>query len=44
MAFLSENALYEAGRRSDLCLACFSGIYPTALYSSIEDANKEGKF
>ena len=44
LAFLSENALYEAGRRSDLCLACFSGIYPTALYSSIEDANKEGKF
>ena len=44
LAFLSESALYEAGKRSDLCLACFSGIYPTALYSSIEDANKEGKF
>ena len=44
LAFLSEDALYEAGRRSDLCLACFSGKYPTALYSSIEDANKEGKF
>lgn len=44
LAFLSESALYEAGKRSDLCLACFSGIYPTALYSSLEDANKDGKF
>ena len=44
LAFLSENALYEAGQRSDLCLACFSGKYPTSLYSSLEDANKEGKF
>ncbi len=44
LAFLSESALYEAGRRSDLCLACFSGVYPTALYSSLEDANKDGKF
>ena len=25
LAFLSESALYEAGKRSDLCLACFSG-------------------
>ena len=30
LAFLSESALYEAGKRSDLCLACFSGVYPTA--------------
>lgn len=44
LAFLSESALYEAGKRSDLCLACFSGVYPTALYSSLEDANKDGKF
>lgn len=44
LAFLSESALYEAGRRSDLCVACFSGVYPTALYSSLEDANKDGKF
>ncbi len=44
LAFLSEGALYEAGHRSELCLACFSGKYPTYLYQSIEDANKEGKF
>ena len=44
LAFLSESALYEAGKRSDLCLACFSDVYPTALYSSLEDANKDGKF
>ena len=44
LAFLSESALYEAGKRSDLCLACFSGVYPIALYSSLEDANKDGKF
>ena len=44
LAFLSESALYEAGKRSDLCLACFNGVYPTALYSSLEDANKDGKF
>lgn len=44
LAFLSESALYEASKRSDLCLACFSGVYPTALYSSLEDANKDGKF
>ena len=43
-AFLAESALDEAGKRSDLCLACFSGVYPTALYSSLEDANKDGKF
>lgn len=44
LAFLSHKALYEAGKRSDLCHACFSGNYPTALYAKLEDANKEGKF
>ncbi len=44
LAFLSEQALYEAGHRSELCLACFSGSYPTYLYQSIEEANKDGKF
>ena len=44
LAFLSEQALYEAGHRSELCLACFSGHYPTYLYQSIEEANKDGKF
>ncbi len=44
LAFLSESALFKAGRRTDLCLACFNGKYPTSLYTSIEDANKDGKF
>ena len=33
LAFISEAGLMEAGRRTDMCLACFSGIYPTDLYS-----------
>lgn len=44
LAFLSERALFEAGRRKELCLACFNGHYPTALYQSIEEANKDDKF
>ncbi len=32
LAFLSQDALFEAGKRADLCLACFTGLYPTALY------------
>ncbi|MCD8313229.1 MAG: amidophosphoribosyltransferase [Bacteroidales bacterium] len=44
LAFLSEEALFKAGHRADLCLACFNGNYPTALYTSIEEANKDSKF
>ena len=44
LSFLSEAALFKAARRSELCLACFNGHYPTALYRSIEEANKDGKF
>ncbi len=44
LAFLSEKALFQASGRSGLCLACFNGHYPTDLYQSIEDANKDGKF
>ena len=44
VAFLSEEALFKAGGRSGLCLACFNGKYPTALYQTIEQANKDGKF
>lgn len=44
IAFLSQEALFKAGNRNELCLACFSGRYPTALYQSIEKANKDGKF
>ncbi len=44
LAFLSKEALYRSGNRKELCLACFSGKYPTALYQSINEANKDGKF
>lgn len=37
LAFLSEAGMQEAGRRTDLCMACFNGRYPTALYSHGED-------
>ncbi len=45
LAFLSKKALFwAAGDRHELCLACFNGKYPTALYQSVEEANKDGKF
>lgn len=43
LAFLSTQALFKAAKRSELCLACFTGKYPTQLYSSIEQANKDDK-
>ena len=33
LAFLSEAGMLEAGRRTELCMACFNDRYPTALYS-----------
>ena len=42
--FLSREALFKAGGRDELCMACFTGRYPTALYSPVEAANKDGKF
>ncbi len=44
LAFLSKEALYRAADRKEFCLACFSGKYPTALYQSLSEANKDGKF
>lgn len=45
LAFLSKQATLEAAcGRSELCFACFTGEYPTGLYQSIEEANKDGKF
>jgi amidophosphoribosyltransferase len=32
LAFLSHEGMYEAGRRDDLCIACFNRKYPTKLY------------
>lgn len=43
LAFLSKEALYQAAKRNDLCVACFTGDYPTALYQSKNEANKDGK-
>lgn len=32
LAFLSHEGMLRAGRRNDLCLACFNQQYPTELY------------
>jgi amidophosphoribosyltransferase len=41
LAFLSYDAtLRSAQGRTDMCLACFDGKYPTPIYKSIEEANK----
>lgn len=32
LAFLSHEGMHEAGKRDDLCLACFNSKYPTKLY------------
>ncbi|MDR0438093.1 MAG: amidophosphoribosyltransferase [Bacteroidales bacterium] len=41
LAYLSPESLYEAANNNcELCLACFTGDYPTALYQSIHDVNK----
>ena len=32
LAFLSHEGMLKAGKRSDLCLACFNHEYPTKLY------------
>ena len=34
LRFLSKEALFRAGSREELCLACFTGRYPTALYDN----------
>jgi len=45
LAFISKEALFKAaGGRKELCLACFTGDYPTALYKDVKEANKDGKF
>lgn len=43
LAFLTPGALLKAGNRKELCMACFTGEYPTALYQSVEEANKDVK-
>lgn len=44
LQFLSHEALLKAGNRKELCMACFTGKYPTPLYTTVEKANKDGKF
>ena len=34
LAYLSTEGLLAAGHRSDLCMACFDGNYPTELYDN----------
>ncbi|MDY3979636.1 MAG: amidophosphoribosyltransferase [Tidjanibacter sp.] len=38
LAFLSPEALLQSGRRSELCMACFTGHYPTELYQTDEES------
>jgi amidophosphoribosyltransferase len=42
--YLPEEYLIKAGNRTDLCLACYNGNYPTHLYQSKCDFNIEHKF
>ena len=43
LAFLTPGALLKAGNRKELCMACFTCEYPTALYQSVDEANKDVK-
>lgn len=36
LAFLSHPSTVCAAKRSDMCMACFSGTYPTAMYEQSE--------
>lgn len=44
LAYLSEAGILKACNRKKMCMSCFNGKYPTFLYHSIKDANKDGKF
>lgn len=41
--FLNIESLYKCAKRSELCVACFTGKYPTPLFSPINEANKKIK-
>lgn len=43
LAFLPMKDLFDIGNRKELCVACFSGKYPTPIYQSLKEANKDGK-
>jgi amidophosphoribosyltransferase len=42
--YLPEEYLMKGGNRTELCLACYNGKYPTHLYQSKPDFNIERKF
>jgi amidophosphoribosyltransferase len=42
--YLPEEYLLKIGNRTELCLACYNGKYPTHLYQSKGDFNIEHKF
>lgn len=44
LAFLDIKDLFKIAKRNELCIACFSGKYPTNIYTSLEEANKDKKF
>ena len=41
LGFLSVEGLYKSGRRNELCVACFSGHYPTSLYGALDEVVKK---
>ncbi len=43
LKFLQLEDIYKACGRSKMCTSCFTGNYPTHLYTGIEKTNKEGK-
>jgi amidophosphoribosyltransferase len=42
--YLPEEYLLKVGGRTEMCLACYNGKYPTHLYQSKTDFNVEHKF
>jgi amidophosphoribosyltransferase len=44
LGYLSPESLLAASGRKEMCRACFTGKYPTALYQSFDEANKDGKY
>ena len=41
LAYLSEESLLRAGGRKEMCMACFTGHYPTALYEHAAEIGRE---
>lgn len=44
LAFISVEGLMRGIGKKEMCMACFTGNYPTKLYDNIENANKDAKF